>query len=253
MTKQDQTTPTLDAGEAVPVDFDLDAWLDGGSVSQRSVPIYSRPDLIADFEEWERRYALAEERAKGQSEETSLGDTDELDALKGEGEEIHAKWLASKAEWRVRALDDEDEIRPITGRKPIYDDLPEFPEPEPKQPRDFGHGKPSEAYVAAHTAWRARRDAYLAEQKPAQDGLDKKRSEAEDEANLEMIAAAVVSIEFANGRTACGVTVDQLRKMRKVIGTRQVTRLLHAATLATMAEPTMPVPSSRTTSKPTRG
>lgn len=249
MTDQDHTTPDIDLGEAVPVDFNLDDWLDGGSVSQRSIPIYSRPDLIADYEEWGRRYDAAEERAKDAIDETALGEASDLEQLKAEGEEIYARWQASKADWRVRALDDEDEIQPIVSRKPIHPDLPEFAEPEPKQPRDFGNGKPSESYVAAHTAWKARRDAFLEAQKPEQDALDKKRSEADDDANLEMIATAVVSIEFANGVTASGVTVEQLRRMRKSIGARQVQRLLNAATLATIAEPTMPVPSSRTTSR----
>lgn len=247
MTDETLNTPDLDAGEAVPVDFDLDDWIDGGSVSQRSVPIYSRPDLMADYEEWERRYKDAETRTK--AGDVSLGDEDELAALEAEGEALLKQWQASKADWRVRALSIE-EIEEIAGRAPTFPDLPKFLEPEPALPRDHSTGKaPSGAWLAGKAAWTARHDAFLSEQKPEADALAKKRAAAVDETNLESIAAAVVSIDFANGAHADGVTVAQLRKMRAKIGPNQVARLIQAATLATYAEPDLSVPFSRATSK----
>lgn len=247
MTEQDQQDTTV--ADLIPADFDLDAWIGGAAVAERSVEIFARPDLVGTMEEWDRRYTLAEKRAKAAGDEASLADDDELAALAEEGERIHAAWLASKADWRVRALDVDTEMLPIARSAPEYPDLPAFTEPEPKAPRDHAGGKPSATYLAAHTAWQERQTAFLAAQKPEQDDLNRKRETAQDEVNLRLIAAAVVSITFANGNVVEGVTVDQLRAMRTKLGGPQVKKLLDAAQLATLAEPAIPVPFSRSDSK----
>lgn len=249
MTEQDQQDITQDVADLIPADFDLDAWIGGAAVAERSVAIFARPDLVATMEEWTRRYDIAEKQAKAAGDEASLADDDELAALREEGERIHAEWMASKADWRVRALDEEEEMFPIVRAAPVYPDLPAFDEPEPKAPRDHAGSTPSAAYLKAHAAWVERRDAFLAAQKPEQDALNRKRQAAQDEVNLNLIATAVVSITFANGAVTQGVTVDQLRKMRTKLGTQQVKSLLDAASLATLEEPSIPVPFSRSDSK----
>lgn len=239
---------TEHTSEAVPVDFDLDGWIDGGTVTQRSVAIYARPDLMAEYEDWERRYKVAESRVKQAGGEVGLDDGDELAALTAEGERIYEAWMASKATWYVRALSPE-EIDEITERTPKFDDLPKFPEEEPKEPRGTQSAAQAAAFGTAHAAWRSRRDAFLAEQETAALELRKKRIAARDETNIEMVAAAVVKIEAANGATAHGVTVPQLRKMRERMGQRQLNSLIEAATIATMGEPEIKPDFSRSTSK----
>lgn len=235
--------------DITPVDFTLDDWINGGSVGHRSVQIFSRPDLEADMQEYVRRIEEAKRRAKAAGEDSSLGDRDEVRTLEREAEKVYNEWMASKGDWRIRALDVEDDLNPITESVPVYPDLPAFKEPEPKAPRDHEKGKPSAAYTAALEAWEARRAAFLEAQKPEQDELNRKRTEANHEANLRMIAAAVVSITFANGAVANGVTVEQLRTMQKKIGPLQVANLLKATMDATYREPVLPIPFSPSTSE----
>lgn len=235
--------------EFTPVDFNLDDWINGGSVGHRSVEIFSRPDLQADMQEYVRRIEEAKRRAKAAGEDSALGDRDEVRALERAAEKVYDEWMASKGDWRIRALDVEDDLNPITESVPVYPDLPEFKEKAPVAPRDHEKGKPSAAYTAAFGAWEARRAAFLEAQKPEQDELNRKRTKANDEANMRMIAAAVVSITFANGQVANGVTVEQLRTMRKKIGPLQVAKLLQAAQDAIYREPVLPIPFSPSTSE----
>lgn len=250
MTDETLNTPAdLADAEALPVDFDLDAWINGGSVGHRSVAIFARPDLAADMQEYVRRIEEAKRRAKAGDEDTSLGDRDEVRALEAEAERIYDEWMASKGDWRIRALDIEDDLEPIQKAMPVYPDLPAFKEKPPVAPRDHDKGKPSAAYSAVLEAYEARRAAFLEAQKPERDELEKERATANDEANMQMIAAAVVSITFANGQVVHDVTVEQLRRMRKTIGPLQVAKLLQATHDAMYREPVLPIPFSPSTSE----
>lgn len=239
---------TEHASEAVPVDFDLEAWLDGGTVTQRSVAIYARPDLMAEYEDWERRYKVAKARDEQAPDDGALGEKSELAVLTAEGERIYEEWMASKATWYVRALSPE-EIDEINERAPKFDDLPEFPDPEPVTPRGATSPAATEAGRIVREDYERRKAAFLAEQEPARAELRKKRIAARDEANTEMVAAAVVKIEAANGGVVHGVTVAQLRKLRERMGQRQLQSLIDAATIATMSEPEIQPDFSRSTSK----
>lgn len=246
MTEQDQTTDT-------PTDdFNLDDWINGGSVTRRSIDIYSRPDLYAEYEELERR--LQNALARAQVDEASLADTEdeELVELREAIQENYDAWLASKSTWRVRALDPEDEIAPLQETIPKYDDLPTFPEKAPVAPRDRA-GNATKAFEERLAAWEKRRDEYIEGQAGEAKALMEKRVKAAEQYDLDCIALAVETIEFANGAVANGVTVEQLRKMGKGIGPQQVKRLLLAALQATTEEPTIPVPFSQTASKGDRG
>lgn len=238
--------PNLDI---TPVDFDLDDWINGGSVGHRSVEIFARPDLQAPMQEYVRRIEEAKRLAKAAGDDSSLVDRDEVRTLELEAEKVYNEWAASKGDWRIRALDEEDDLKPIIESTPTYPDLPKFEEKPPLAPRDHEKGKPSAAYTAAFEAYSARRDAFLEAQKPEQEELDKKRTAANDEANMRIIAAAVVSITFANGKTVEGVTVEQLRRMRKTIGPLQVHKLLIAANDAMYREPVLPIPFSPSVSE----
>lgn len=240
MTEQTQS-------EAVPVDFNLDDWIDGGTVTQRSVDIYARPDLMAEYEDWERRYKPAEARAKQVGDEAGLDDGDELATLLAEGERIYSEWMASKTTWYVRALSDE-EINEINERTPKFDALPEFAEKPPAEPRDR-KGNPGAAYTVALEAYEARKAAFLEEQEPARAKLREQRSEAADAANLEMVAAAVVKIEAANGSVKHDVTVPQLVRLGERMGKVQLAKLLDAATIAKLKEPEIKPDFSLGTSK----
>lgn len=242
MTEQDST----------PADFNLDDWINGGSVARRSIDIYSRPDLYADYEELERRLAIALKREG--LDESSLADAEdeEIVEIRDAIEENYNAWLASKSTWRVRALDEEEEIAPLRDAIPRYDDLPTFGEKKPTAPRDHA-GKPSEAYEKRLDAWQERFAAFLKEQEPAAKDLAAKRAKSIEDFHLACVAAAVESIEFPNGHVEDGVTVAHLRTMQKKIGTHQVSRLVAAAMQASGEEPDLPVPFSPTSSKGDQG
>lgn len=70
MTEHELSTPSIDDTAPIPVDFDLDDWIDGGAVTEHSVAIYARPDLAAVFEDWERRRKVAKASGGG---DASLG------------------------------------------------------------------------------------------------------------------------------------------------------------------------------------
>lgn len=95
--------------ESVPTEFDLDSWLDGAQIVQRSVEIYGRPDLIGRTQELERRIELASSAA---NDEGSLGDS-EVSALDEEYASLAEEIRASKSTWYVSGLSSEkaDQIK----------------------------------------------------------------------------------------------------------------------------------------------
>lgn len=220
MTDETLNTPTADAAEAVPVEFDLDDWIDGGAVTEHSVPIYARPDLAAVLEDWERRRKHAK-IVDGDDE--ALGGESIAD-LEAEGRTIYKEWIESKATWYVRALTPErlDELR--TAAK-IPDLIP-----------DLKAG--DEAAKAKHATRQEKRA--------------KEIEAASEELQLATIAEAVNRIEGANGATAEGVTVNQLRRLRERLGALQIRGLYNTAMLAAYKEPELTPDFSRSTSRSDR-
>lgn len=221
MTKHEGLTPSEDA----PQDFDLDAWIDGISPTQRSVPIYARPDIMGRYEEIQRQVSVLEAAAR--KGETSVTEQGELAALYAERDGLYEQWIGSKTTWYVQALDD-DVIRDIEATHPVPE-LPTVPpQPRPDAPK---------AAHDAHAAAVKKRDTAAAKPK-YRDALDAR--------HIAFVAAAVVRIEDHTGRTvATNVTADQLRAMRaKPRGVLQVGSLLAAALQAKAQDPVIPAPFS---------
>jgi len=213
----------------VPADFDgsaLDDWIAGGSVAKRSVVVYGRPDLFAEYEQIERDLEL-------------LGDDDEL----GGGErarlikrrsDLYDEWIASKSTWIIAALTP-DQIDACKTREPALVEPAEPVAPELAK-------NATDAQKRSHTVKTQEYDAALA-------AYEKARTEFNRELDLRCLAAAVERIDFADGRVAGAVTVDQLKAMRERMGDLQLTRLVMTATMATMEEPLIPAPFSHSNSE----
>lgn len=222
-----ENPPALIASEPVDVEFDLDAWIDGVSAAQRSVPIYARPDLFGRYEEIQRQIGVLEQAAKGG--EGSVTDQEELAGLYAEREALYEKQRASKTTWYVQALDS-DVIAAINAEHPVPD-LPLAPaEPAANAPQSV-------------------QDKYRAALKRHQAKVEKiapKRAEAADARNIAFIAAAVVRIADYTDRTvATSVTAEQLRALQaKPFGTIQLGSLLTASFQAKAGEPVIPAPFS---------
>lgn len=201
--------------EAVPVGDDwFDQWLETGTVAQRSVPIFGRPDLFARYEDLERRRAVA---AEVDHEERSLGDSTLAD-LDDEIEALYKQWEASKTVWYIRALQPE-EIEAVR-------DECEFPdEPEPAE---------GEKEVTA--------DARRAYEKAAE--------AANTKANQILVSRSLVKVENSSGEVVqTSITPERVAVMREKLGDQQILRLVAAAMVAASQESSIPVPFSRTSSK----
>lgn len=229
------------ASDPIPADFEGDAfddWIGGATVSKRSVPIYGKPGLYAEYQELERERERIEEENKGGGEMAGSG----LSKIDTRLAEIYDEWMASKSTWIVRALDG-DETKAIEaelGEGPMKPDelvKPELPV------------KHTDTQARAHTL---KMRAYE-EAKPAYDEAVKEYEAANDEyvtqLNLRILAEAVERIDFANGRSRDSITVEQLQAMKKKLGERQVLKLIHASQLAHLAEPEIHAPFSQDSSE----
>lgn len=217
MTDEGLNTTILEEAP-IPADFDLDDWIDGGAVTEHSVAIYSRPDLAAAIEDWERRRKIVKVTGGG---DASLGEPT-LESLEEEGREIYRQWVDSKATWYVRALEP-SRIEEIHAAGKVPDAIADLP------------GSPDPTALAKHEKRQAKRAAEI--------------TAAADEVSLHMLAESVTRIVGANGGVKEGVTVEQLRRMRERLGQRQVTSLLNAATLAVLVDPELKPDFSQATSK----
>lgn len=185
-------------------------WLNTGTVSQRSIDIYSRPDLFAQYERLERELAVAREVEK--SGDRALGHTGSA-AIEERIEALYNEWQASKMVWFIRALSGE-ELDRISDESDLPKALGEDATDEEKE---------------AHR---------------------RKSREANTRSNIKSIVAAVVKIEDAEGNVVReSVTEDEMWAMRDQFGEQQVLKLVTAALVASTSEVAMPVPTSSSSSK----
>ena len=226
--------PDFTAPESI-ADFDdaFENWISGASLTRRSVIIYGKPSLAAEAESLEReRQALMDAEV-----ESSAGGNPRLLEVEERLIEIHAEWEASKSEWIVEDISPVvNEVEEATGPRPVA------PEPlsEPLLPRGA-----TETQKRAHTVAVQRYEAA----KPAHDALVADYEAAvnkwHESYTLHLIARAVVEVRFSDGRTADGVTVERLQKLRHAVGELQVSRLSDAVRQAMLSEPVMTAPFSR--------
>lgn len=208
-------TEELDTGQPVDVDENswFDSWLETGTVAQRSVEIYGRPDLFAQFEDLERKLAIAKEVEK--AGEKTVGDTG-VDTIIEQLESLYAKWQASKTTWFIRALTSA-EIEEI--REDCH-----FPEEPDKDA--------TEDQVNAYR---------------------KANNKADTDANQRMVSRALVKVENPDGKVVKeAISPAEVAAMRSKLGDNQVLRLVAAAMVAMTQEVSIPVPLSRKNSKSDR-
>jgi hypothetical protein len=111
-----------DESQPVPVEFDLDEWLDGAQIQQRSVVVYGRPDLVGAIEDADRRLGVAQAAADG-----ALADPD-VDAIEAELGALSDLWEASKSTWYLSGLNAE-RVAEVEALAPLPD-VPDDPTPQ---------------------------------------------------------------------------------------------------------------------------
>lgn len=227
--------PTID-GDA------LDEWLAGATIAKRSVPIYGKPGLIAEIQELERQAAKVEQLEA----EEALGD-DEAEEIQARFDELHQEYIDSKSTWTVRALGDDDferlgvELAAAVGEKPVVPVEPTQPAPLPAKRTATQVGK-HQAAMAEYEAKKASYDADV-------EAFEKAYAHWITERNLRQVVAAVVKIDFADGRSVDSIDLDRLRTLSKILGDRQILALLAAIRAAMSEEPEISAPFSRRSSQ----
>lgn len=240
------TDLNLTESEAVPADFEGDAfddWLGGATVSKRSVPIYGKPGLYAEWEQIERDIEIAEAAEAGGGEMAGS----ESKKLKKRREEIYYEWMDSKSDWIVRALD-EDDLKEITNELEADGIVEPERLVEPTKPTPLP-GRHSDQQGKAHTLATNEYETAKAEYEAALPDHQKAVTAYADELNLRIISVAVDRIDFASGRTQDSITVEQLRGLKKRLGERQLLKLIQASQLAMFQEPEIHAPFSRDSSE----
>ena len=204
----------LNVGEPVPAGDDwFDAWLNTGTVAQRSVEIYGRPDLFAEFEALERQLSVAKEIEE--SGDKVLGDTG-VDTIEKKMEDLYAEWQKSKTTWFIRALTS-SEVEKIKDDCGFPDELPDDADKDARKEHD-------KAVEAANT-----------------------------KANHEMVARALVKVQNPSGDTVKdSITPAEVAVLQKKLGDTQILRLVAAAMVAMTQEVSIPVPLSLKNSKDAR-
>lgn len=222
MTEQNPTP----APGPVEVDFDdaFGDWLKGAGVAQHSIAIHSKPHLLAQFQELERRAKL--EQGIAAQDASQADEADMSPALKAEYEALYEEWMASKATWYVRALSDKDRAL-INATTPFFESLPDDASDEDRK---------------------ARRAAV---------------EEAQTDLNLRTIAMATVRIVFGDDRVvhmppiesvdALAAAAEKLRPMVVQVGERAGLDLMEAVAQATAGEADIPAPKSLTPSRNGQG
>lgn len=240
------------ASEPVESDFDdvFDEWLNGATIAQRSVQIYGDPALYAEYEKLKRELKIETDIA---SEEPSVGEST-ISIKEQQLADLAERWDASKSTWTVRGLTSEEQAKATEtmGEPPAEPDEPE--KPILRRNANEQDRKNHTLALKAYTTEKAAYDEQLAIYAP-------KIKAFQRELNLHLVSAAVIKIEWPNGRTvsaemtddyemlAPAVNVDQLTRMRKRLGDLQIARLLQASQLATLEEPELTAPFSQSNSR----
>ncbi len=216
-----------------PADFAdvFDDWISGATLGQRSVEIYGKPGLFAEYEQLDRELKVAE--AARDDVEASLED-DRVGGIQERMAALYEEWMTSKSVWTIRALP-----------KPIAAALSKQ-HPETKAPGELAVDA-DESTKQAHAA---------------QTALFEQQADARNYAILEQ---TVVRVEFGDGRVvepvraADGVWFEtpavnaaRLATLRDKLGDMQFIKLIAAGKQALVGEPVIPAPFLRASSKTDR-
>lgn len=200
-------------------EFDLDAWLDGAKRTERSVTVYGRGDLLSPIDD-----LLAEQRTLASIPEAdrSMGD-DDGSGLQDQIDALYEQLDKSKIEMRVTFLDDEEQAE---IRKAVKREL-----------------KGEADAAAKEAALEARESCARSEIKiPAEINQVLRRMTAaassdvlEREISLRTLKACLVYPVMS---------LEQVRKLYKVIGDSQLSVITAAYTRASVEAPEVQIPKS---------
>lgn len=236
--------------DSVAADFAdaFDDWLAGATISKRSVIVYGKPGLFAEYEDLERQREVLETRLKSLGEDSGEMAGSEASRVRADlqvndtaQQALYDEWMASKSTWVVRALL-ESEIEGINDMEPVLTEPIEPPRPAAPEPLPPKHTEQqAKSHTVATKAWEEKMTAWKAEYA---DYIETAAAYMV-ERNFRCLAIAVERIEFTDGRVSNGISVERLRALRNRLGENQISRLMDAAQQAAQEEPEIPVPFSQ--------
>jgi len=218
-------------------EFNLDDWLAGATIAQASVDILQRPDLLARYDEWERRYERAQQIAKS-NPDAGLDDEDPLLEIEAEGETLLAEISASRATWYVRGLQDDD-ANAINEAFPMPDKPAGFDKPLPTV-ADKPTNAQAEAYNRRFRAYEIELERYNTAHRDEHESWAKAAFEVQTNRGAEQIVRCLDRIEVAGRVIATSITHEQARALPSKIGDVQVGKIIAAIKAAREAEPEVP-------------
>lgn len=234
-----EPTPAAYGDESPAPDFDLDAWLDGATVTQVSVEILRDGALLGRWSDWERRYNRAKMLAKD-NPDAGLGDENPLAELEAEGEDLLADMRNARSVWFLRALSSDD-AEAIETAHPMPEVPPMFEEAPPAPPKQVPLTEAqAEAYVRSHKAWEERRDLFNLNHKAEHRAWGVEVAAVKKARSAEKLSRALVRIEVDGRVIADRLSLGQARELPVKIGEVQEGMLLEAVDEASSAEPEIP-------------
>ncbi len=227
MSEHPQPLPQADV-LGTPENFDVDAWIAGAKIAERSVTVYSKPGLRAVHDDLARQYDIA--RAGRDATSADMSDSTLTDLIE-KLDRVRAEFLSSAVTWYVRALDEDDldSIRVAVEQAPVKHPG-EQPEAPPALPEDADEPT-RQAHEQAVQDYTVQLRTYV-------------RQLADFQAfrNAHLIANATTLLRDAQGRETRDVTADQVLKLQKLLGAAQQQALLDSIAEAATDEPEVPVP-----------
>lgn len=223
------------------IEFDFNQWLTEARIATRSVDVLQRPDLIGEYQEWQRQYDRVKAAAPSISER-SMGELDPVQALEVEGRKLLEQIQASRATFYIAAVSDEDE-KAIEAAFP----LPEAPvtfDLELPTMADHATEKQADAFLAAWEAWKVAQARFVDQHAGVlQEFQDAWNAENENR-NIERICRAVTAVRVGGELHKIRLTPDQVRDMEAHLGKPQIGKILQAIAQAGEDDPEKAVPAA---------
>ncbi|WP_426302773.1 hypothetical protein [Arthrobacter sp. R-11] len=205
----------------------LDDWLDGIQRTERSVTLYGRADLLADIDVIEAKKRQAAEIPE---EERSMADKGP-DVFQSEIDALYLQLDASKLEFRVTFIDDEEQEE-ITAK--VKEDLKETADKAAAAARAEAREKCRRLEIKQPN------DINTVSRTMANAAIDKV---IEREVSIRTIAAVTRAV--LPGRTEpVPLSVEQVRKLYTKVGDSQIALLSQAYSRAAAEAPQVAVPKS---------
>ena len=208
----------------------FEAWLNGATVTERSVEIMLDGALLGRWDDWSRRYERAERGAA--VNERSAGEVSPLRALEVEGAQLLEDIQAARATWFVRGLQ-EDVVKAVDAAFPApAPSWGRFSVPPPVVPDNPTEAQ-ADAFLKAVGLWEEQRTQFNEDNAEAMQAHLVLMREVKLSRGYERVARGTVRIEQGGEVLFTAVTADQARAFHQKLGDHEFMKIVGAIETAT--------------------